>query len=56
MMGLYTNHCNLLELCAAAVPQNMEDKELPFGITMFALAEEESLVWGLAEKFLEEER
>lgn len=56
MMGLYTNHCNLLELCAAAVPQNVEDKELPFGITMFALAEEESLVWGLAEKFLEEER
>lgn len=38
MMGLYTNHCNLLELAAAAVPENSADGGLPFGITIFALA------------------
>ncbi|MGB8452559.1 MAG: allophanate hydrolase [Anaerocolumna sp.] len=54
-MGLYTNHCNLLDLCAIAVPENMTDKELPFGITIFALAEAESLILGMAEQFLQTE-
>lgn len=54
-MGLYTNHCNLLDLCAIAVPENTRDKELPFGITIFALAEREDLLLGMAEKFLQME-
>lgn len=52
-MGLYTNHCNLLDMCAVAIPENSVDKELPFGITIFALANQENLVLGMAEKFLE---
>ena len=54
-MGLYTNHCNLLDLCAVAVPEDTMEKELPFGITIFALAEAESLALGMAEKFLQTE-
>lgn len=54
-MGLYTNHCNLLDLCAIAVPENTSDKTLPFGITIFTLAEREDLLLGMAEKFLQME-
>lgn len=54
-MGLYTNHCNLLDLCAIAVPENTSDKKLPFGITIFTLAEQENLLLGMAEKFLQME-
>lgn len=54
-MGLYTNHCNLLDLCAIAVPENTADRKLPFGITMFAAAENENLILGMAEKFLQSE-
>lgn len=51
-MGLYTNHCNLLDLCAVAVPENSRDFEMPFGITIFALAENEGIMLGTAEKFM----
>ncbi|MBW5444651.1 allophanate hydrolase [Cohnella sp. CFH 77786] len=51
-MGRYTNHCNLLDLCAVAVPGNDAAPELPFGITLFALAENESYLWSAAESFL----
>jgi len=51
-MGLYTNHCNLLDLCAIAIPENDQDFELPFGITMFARADREGLILKLAEEFL----
>lgn len=54
-MGLYTNHCNLLNLCAAAVPENSRDKDLPFGITIFGLAGEDNLVRAAAAKFLQTE-
>ncbi|POP32797.1 allophanate hydrolase [Lactonifactor longoviformis] len=54
-MGLYTNHCNLLELCGAAIPQKKNDEELPFGITFFGTADAESLVLGLADAFLKAE-
>lgn len=54
-MGLYTNHCNLLDLCAVAVPENTTDKELPFGITIFGLAKDEDLILGMAEEFLKQE-
>lgn len=54
-MGLYTNHCNLLDLCAIAVPENSTDFDMPFGITIFALAENESLILGTADKFISSE-
>lgn len=54
-MGLYTNHCNLLDLCAIAVPENTKDTTLPFGITIFALAENENLTLGMADTFLAQE-
>lgn len=51
-MGKYTNHCNLLDLCAVAIPADEAAERLPFGITLFALAEEERLICGAAERFL----
>ncbi|MFC4777197.1 allophanate hydrolase [Paenibacillus sp. GCM10023252] len=51
-MGRYTNHCNLLDLSAVAVPGEDADVDLPFGITFFALAEGEGLLAGVADKFL----
>lgn len=55
LMGLYTNHCNLLDLSAIAVPENSKDNKLPFGITIFGRSDEETLVTGLAELFLRTE-
>lgn len=54
-MGLYTNHCNLLDLAAIAVPGDDIVEDVPFGVTFFATSEEEGLVKGIAEKFLKEE-
>lgn len=42
-MGLYTNHCNLLNLSAIALPSPVHSK-LPFGITLFSVPEEEGLL------------
>lgn len=53
-MGLYTNHCNLLDLCAIAVPGEDAAEDVPFGITCFALSENEGLVFGAASLFTEE--
>ena len=55
MMGLYTNHCNLLNLSAIAIPENSTDKNLPFGITIFGLSDSENLVIEAADKFLDSE-
>lgn len=55
LMGLYTNHCNLLDLMAVAVPENTQDKNLPFGITIFGLADSTNLVLQTAESFLKTE-
>ncbi len=55
LMGLYTNHCNLLDLSAIAVPENSNDRALPFGITMFALADSENLLASAAERFISSE-
>ncbi|WP_020617086.1 allophanate hydrolase [Paenibacillus daejeonensis] len=52
-MGKYTNHCNLLDLCGVAIPAGLAGERLPFGITLFALAESEHLICGTAERFLE---
>lgn len=51
-MGRYTNHCNLLDLCAIAVPAGNAEPNIPFGITIFALAENEDLIFGSAQWFL----
>jgi len=51
-MGLYTNHCNLLDLCAIAVPCDDAAEHLPFGITMFSSYVNEHLVAGLSDLFL----
>ncbi|KRE50267.1 allophanate hydrolase [Paenibacillus sp. Soil724D2] len=51
-MGRYTNHCNLLDLCGVAVPAGDAALQTPFGITFFALAEEESLICGAAALFV----
>lgn len=51
-MGLYTNHCNLLDLCAVAVPGKDAGEKLPFGITLFSSNENEHLIAGLADLFL----
>lgn len=48
-LGRCTNHCNLLNLCAVAVPANDAAENLPFGVTFFALAENEDLLCGAAE-------
>lgn len=50
-LGRYTNHCNLLDLCAVTVPAGYAAKNLPFGITFFALAEKEDLLCGSAAVF-----
>lgn len=54
-MGLYTNHCNLLDMAAIAIPENRDDMIRPFGITVFGRFDREDLVCGFAEAFLDEE-
>jgi allophanate hydrolase len=51
-MGRYTNHCNLLDLCAAAIPAGEAAEKVPFGITLFSTADSEGLICGLADLFL----
>lgn len=40
-MGLYTNHCNLLDLSALAFQAGYIETGLPFGVTSFALCQED---------------
>ncbi|SEM88332.1 allophanate hydrolase [Paenibacillus sp. OV219] len=54
-MGRYTNHCNLLDLCAVALQAGEADADLPFGITMFATAVNETLLCSTAKRFVETE-
>ncbi len=51
-MGKYTNHCNLLDLCAVAVPAGEAAPDVPFGITLFGLADQEGFVCGAAKRFV----
>ncbi|MDR2427179.1 MAG: allophanate hydrolase [Endomicrobium sp.] len=53
-MGLYTSHCNLLDLAAIAIPFGKTCAEengicIPFGITVFSLADKESYLIAMAE-------
>ncbi|CAM3867165.1 allophanate hydrolase [Alkalicoccus chagannorensis] len=50
-MGAYTNHCNLLDLSALALPAGDADKDLPFGVTFFATAEEEGLLFDIGRRW-----
>lgn len=52
LMGLYTNHCNLCDLSAIAVPAGWAAEDLPFGITAFSTAARQNLTNGFAEAFL----
>jgi hypothetical protein len=51
-MGLYTNHCNLLDLAAFAVPFNKTKQGFPFGITIFSLSQQENYL-ELSARFIE---
>jgi allophanate hydrolase len=51
-MGLYTNHCNLLDLCAINIPTEDAAENLPFGITLFSTNLNEHLIKGLADLLL----
>ncbi|AYA77564.1 allophanate hydrolase [Bacillus sp. Y1] len=51
-MGLYTNHCNLLDLCAINIPTDDAAKNLPFGITLFSTHQNEHIIRGLADLIL----
>lgn len=51
-MGYYTNHCNLLDLCAIALPSDYAAEGLPFGITMFAQRGQERILRGAAAEFM----
>lgn len=47
-MGLYTNHCNLLDLCALGFQAGFAGEGLPFGVTAFAPAGEDGRNMGFA--------
>jgi allophanate hydrolase len=47
-LGIYTNFANLLDLCALAVPAGMKLSGLPFGITWFGPAHEDSKLFECA--------
>lgn len=47
-MGEYTNHCNLLDLCAVSVPTFDADIKLPFGVTVFASSGHEDYLLEIA--------
>lgn len=51
-MGLYTNHCNLLDLCAINIPTKDAAKNLPFGITLFSRFDNEHFIFGLSDFIL----
>ncbi|WP_310605542.1 allophanate hydrolase [Anaerosporobacter sp.] len=50
-MGLYTNHCNLLNMAAIAIPSDFATPDVPFGITAFSLANAEDYLKGFAFAF-----
>jgi allophanate hydrolase len=50
-LGTYTNFVNLLDLCALAVPASMRPDGTPFGITLLALAGEDSRLAAIGRQF-----
>jgi allophanate hydrolase len=51
-MGHFTNHCNLLDLCAVSLPSNDASTNLPFGVSFFSTFDGEKFISGLSELFL----
>ncbi len=51
-MGLYTNHCNLLDLCAIAIPCGTTKNNLPFGVTLFSNSGNDGLLFNTARKIM----
>lgn len=51
-LGYYTNFMNLLDLCAVAVPAGFQTNGLPFGVTLAAPAFSDSLLLGLAGRWM----
>jgi len=49
-LGLYTNHCNLLDLAALAVPGVQVGDDLPFGVTLFSVPQLEGANFELANR------
>ena len=47
-LGVYTNFCNLLDLCAVAVPVGVTDDGAQFGVTVFASAGHDAVALDLA--------
>ncbi|SFB45172.1 allophanate hydrolase [Cohnella sp. OV330] len=54
-MGRCTNHCNLLDLCAVAIPAGEAAQDVPFGITLFAVSGEEGMLAKLADRWADHE-
>lgn len=52
-LGLYTNHCNLLDLAAIALPADAAGVDLPFGVTFFSTAASEDYALGAAELWVQ---
>jgi allophanate hydrolase len=50
-LGRYTNFMNLLDLCGLAVPAGFRSDKIPFGVTFFAPAWQEPLLFELAREF-----
>jgi allophanate hydrolase len=50
-LGRYTNFMNLLDLCGLAVPSGFRSDQIPFGVTFFAQAWAERLLFELAREF-----
>jgi allophanate hydrolase len=50
-LGRYTNFMNLLDLCGLAVPAGFRSDGIPFGVTFFAKAWADALLFDLAREF-----
>jgi allophanate hydrolase len=51
-LGYYTNFVNLLDLCAVAVPASIDERGLPFGISIVAPAWNEDAICRFAKEFV----
>ncbi len=50
-LGTYTNFVNLLDLCGLAIPAEMRDDGIPFGITLLAPAGHDALLASIGRTF-----
>ncbi|KAJ1541839.1 hypothetical protein HK096_009870, partial [Nowakowskiella sp. JEL0078] len=50
-LGTYTNFCNLLDLCAVAMPAGKRSDGLSFGITFYGASGDDERVWDFGEEW-----